>query len=183
MTEEQIISAISQKYANALTETAIELGGPDYFAQQLKEISKVITSSNDLQLVMSNSSISVSKKIEIINEIFSSKIDTKLLNFLKTITEKNRFDEFASIKYAYEKNIEKYSNKKTVEITSPIALNFENKSNILFKLEHKLNCEVKPVWKVDESLIAGLTFKFDDCVIDTSIRTKLENLSKGITRG
>ena len=42
MTEEQIISAISQKYANALTETAIELGGPDYFAQQLKGIGEVI---------------------------------------------------------------------------------------------------------------------------------------------
>lgn len=182
MTETQIISAISQKYADALTKCATELGGANHFAQQLNEISDVIDSSQDLKIIMSNSSVSVSKKLEILNEIFNGKIDQKLLNFLKILVEKNRFDEFKAIKYAYERNIENISNIKTVEVTSPIKLNFENKSNILFKLEHKLNCEIKPVWKVDESLIAGLTFKFDDCVIDTSIRTKLENLSKTILR-
>ena len=182
MTEKQIISTISQKYADALTETAAEYGSADYFEKQLKEIQDVINSSGDLKIVMSNSSISISKKLEIIDEIFGGKIDQKLLNFLKVLIEKNRFNEFSSIVYAYEKNIDKASNTKTVEITSPIELNFENKSNILFKLEHKLNCEIKPIWKVDDSLIAGLTFKYDDCVIDTSIRTKLENLNKTILR-
>lgn len=182
MTETQIISAISQKYAQALTQTAIELGSADYFAQQLNEVCSVIETSQDLKLVMANTSISISKKQEIINEIFGGKIDQKLLNFLKILVEKNRFNDIASIQYAYEKNIEKISNIKTVEVTSPIELNFENKTNILFKLEHKFNCEIKPVWKVDETLIAGLIFKYDDCVIDTSIRTKLENLSKTILR-
>ncbi len=182
MTEAQIISAISQKYADALTKCATELGGANHFGHQLNEISEVIDSSEDLKIIMSNFSVSISKKLEILNEIFNGKIDQKLLNFLKILVEKGRFDEFKAIKYAYEKNIQKILNIKTVEVTSPIKLNFENKSNILFKLEHKLNCEIKPVWKVDDSLIAGLTFKFDDCVIDTSIRTKLENLSKTILR-
>ena len=78
--------------------------------------------------------------------------------------------------------VNKKSNKKNVEIISPIELNFETKSNVLFKLEHKLNCEVVPRWTVDEDIIAGLTFKFDDYVIDTSIRNKIENLSKNISR-
>ena len=78
--------------------------------------------------------------------------------------------------------VENLSNIKTVEISSPIALNFENKSNVLFKLEHKLKCEIRPIWKIDESLIAGLRFKIDDCTIDTSVRAKLEDLSKKIVR-
>ena len=53
-----------------------------------------------------------------------------------------------------------------------------NKENSI--LEHKLNKEITPIWTVDKGLIAGLAFKIDDCVIDTSIRAKLENLSKNI---
>ena len=87
------------------------------------------------------------------------------------------------IKEAFSKLTEEVSNKKTVEIISPVKLNFENRTNVLFKLEHKLNKEITPIWTVDKSLIAGLAFKIDDCVIDTSIRAKLENLSKNINRG
>lgn len=171
-----MISTISKTYAKALLEAG------NSYESDLKNISDVLNSSQDLRIVMSNSSISVSKKLEIIDEIFGKKIDSKLLNFLKILVEKNRFNEFDSIREAYTEMIEKLANKKTVEITSAIELNFENKSNILFKLEHKLNCDIMPVWKVDNSLIAGLSFKFDDTIIDTSIRAKLENLSKNITR-
>jgi F0F1-type ATP synthase delta subunit len=78
--------------------------------------------------------------------------------------------------------LDKNASKKKVEIISPIELNFENKSNILFKLEHKLNCEIIPKWTIDESIIAGLVYKFDDYVIDTSIRAKLKDFSKVINR-
>lgn len=177
-----LISAISKNYATALMDVASEDNSYDKFEIQLGEIYDVLCSSKDLQIVMTNSSISTEKKIQILSEIFGGKIEKKLINFLKILVEKNRFNEFAAIKKSFSDMVQKLSNKKTVEITSPIKLNFENKTNVLFKLEHKFNCEILPVWKVDKSLIAGLTFKYDDCVIDTSFRAKLENLSKNINR-
>ncbi len=179
---ETLISAISKNYATALMDVASENNSYEKFETQLGQIYDVLNSSNDLQIVMTNSSISTEKKIQILSEIFDGKIEKKLINFLKILVEKNRFNEFAAIKKSFSDMVQKLSNKKTVEITSPIKLNFENKTNVLFKLEHKFNCEILPVWKVDKSLIAGLTFKYDDCVIDTSLRAKLENLSKNINR-
>lgn len=174
------ISTISKHYAMALLDAAKESGITTKIDNQLKEITEVINKSSDFRIVMANSAISTAKKIEIIDDIFGDKIDKKLLNFLKILIEKNRFNEFDAIKENFEDEISKLSNKKKVEITSPIALNFENKTNVLFKLEHKLNCDVIPTWKVDKNLIAGLKFKIDDCVIDTSIRSKIEKLSKEI---
>lgn len=174
------ISTISKHYAMALLDAAKESGITAEIDNQLKEITEVINKSSDFRIVMANSAISTAKKIEIIDDIFGDKIDKKLLNFLKILIEKNRFSEFDAIKENFEDEISKLSNKKKVEITSPIALNFENKTNVLFKLEHKLNCEVIPTWKVDKNLIAGLKFKIDDCVVDTSIRSKIEKLSKEI---
>ena len=177
-----LISTISKNYAKALIEIATESKSFEKIEKQLNQISEVIESSKDLKIVMSNSSISASTKIQIIDEVFGKKIDKRLLNFLKVLVEKNRFNEFNSIKIVFNQMLEKRSNKKTVEVYSPIELNFENKSNVLFKLEHKLGCEITPVWKIDKSLIAGLAFKIDDCVIDTSVRAKLTNLSKNINR-
>ncbi len=176
-----MISTISKNYAKALMET-IEQKSFEKIEKQLTQIAQVIESSEDLRIVMSNSSISTSTKIEIIDSIFNKKIDSKLLNLLKILIEKNRFNEFESIRAEYSNMLEKRSNKKTVEVFSPIELNFENKSNVLFKLEHKLGCEITPIWKVDKTLIAGLAFKIDDCVIDTSVRAKLADLSKNINR-
>ena len=177
-----IISTVSKNYAKALMEIATEQNSFEEIEKQLNEVSEIINSSADLRIVMTNSSISISNKLEILEEVFNKRIDKNIINFLKILTEKNRFQEFDNIKLAYNEMIEQHSNKKTVEVYSPIELNFENKSNVLFKLEHKLGCEIKPIWKVDKTLIAGLAFKIDDCVIDTSVRAKLTNLSKNINR-
>ena len=175
-------SVISKNYAKALFEVAAETGEYTSYYNQLTEVLDVLAKSSDLQIVMANSAISTAKKIEIISKIFENKIDNKLLNFLKILIQKNRFSELEAIKDIFEDEMSKLSNKTKVEITSPIDLSFENKTSILFKLEHKLNSEVIPIWNIDESLIAGLVFKIGDCVIDTSVKTKLETLSSEINR-
>jgi F-type H+-transporting ATPase subunit delta len=177
-----LISTISKIYAKALLEVASDKKSYEKIKKQLDEISKIMDSSEDLKIVMNNSSIAISKKIEILDAVFGGKIEPKLLNFLKILVEKNRFNELKSVGNAYGEMIDTLDNLKKVEITSSVPLNFENKSNVLFKLEHKLGCEVVPTWSVDKSLIAGLSFKFDDTVIDTSVRAKLESLRKSIVK-
>ena len=182
MTENTRISTISKNYAQALVQVAQEANTFEEIKEQLLQVKEVLDSSKDLAVVMENTSISTGKKIEILDSIFANKISLKVLNFLKLLVDKNRFNEFDSILTAYTEILDNKSNKKKVEIISPIKLTFENKTNVLFTLEKKLNCEVIPTWSVDADIIAGLVFKFDDYVIDTSVRNKIENLRKNIIR-
>ena len=65
----------------------------------------------------------------------------------------------------------------TATITSAVPLTAEEQAAITAKLnarEAGLNYE----WKVDSSLIAGLTVKVGDNVTDASIRTRIEQLTK-----
>ena len=182
MGKEVLVSKIAKIYAQALFDSAAETDSFELFKTQLEEVLEVLKVSEDLRIVVANSSIALLKKFDIIESVFGGKIDKKLLNFLKVLLEKGRFSELEAVYQAYCDMLAKQSNLKVVEIFSPIKLNFENKSNVLFKLEHKLGCEIRPVWTVDESLIAGLAFKFDDTVIDTSVKAKLKDLGKNITR-
>lgn len=176
------ISLISKNYANALIEISKQDNSFEKFKTQLQQVSDTINSSNDLKLVMDNSSVFCINKIEIIENIFKDKIDLRILNLLKILVEKNRFNEFDSITLAYCEIADNFERKKDVEIISSVELEIDIKGKILNKLEQKLHSEVMPRWTVDESLIGGLVFKFGDFVIDTSIKSKLENLSKYLLR-
>ena len=182
MTNDNKISIISKNYANALIEISKQDNSYEKIRTQLYQVKDTINSSNDLKLVMENSSITYLNKIEIINSIFKNKIDDKILNLLKILIEKNRFSEIESITAAYDELIDNLEKKLNVEIVSSVELEPDIKGKVLNKLEQKLKCEVVPQWSIDENLIAGLLFKFGDFVIDTTVKSKLENLSKYMLR-
>ncbi len=179
---QKTISTISKNYARALLEIASNHNLTKEIQNDMEKVIEVINTSDDLKIVLGNTSISANKKNEIIDEIFKDKINLNVLNLLKLLTDKGRFGELEGIYNSYCDMLNVLSNKKNVEIISSIGLSEGTKLRILDKLEQKLNCEVVPEWRIEETIIGGLVFKFDDYVIDSSIRTKLESLSKNILR-
>jgi len=170
---------ISKSYAQAL----IELGQsqtPDY--EKIFEDLNTIKSSmtNELSEVLTSPTIQLDKKIQIFKDIFEDKIDKHVLEFFILLINKSRFNEFENILYTYSKELDEKNNIKTIAITSAVELDESEKSEIIDKLQNKLHKNVKPLWKISETVIAGLVVKIDDDVIDLSVDTKLKSLSKNI---
>ena len=159
------ISTISINYAQALDSVNLDNA---CIKRELSEILETFRSSEDLRIV----------KIEIEEEVFAGKISPEMLNLLKILIQKNRISELNSIYNAFEKLDNQNSGIKSVEIVSSIDLSESIKQKIIQKLEKKLNCQILPAWQVDKSIIAGLVFKYDDYIVDTSILAKLKQLSK-----
>ena len=175
-------SAVSDKYAKALIDIAIDCDKPKIFQNQLEFVIEVFSSSNDLSVVMKNPSITSSEKHDIIDAIFSNKLDVNLLNFIKLLIDRNRLGYIESIYHSYNDILALHNNQKNVEIISAVDLDDNIKLKIIKKLQQKLNCNIIPMWSKNENVIAGLIFKYDDIVIDTSLKTKLDNMSKNMLR-
>lgn len=150
----------------------------DEILENLENIQKICASSKELVTVLQNPTISIDTKNSIIDEVFSQNIDKKIKDFLKIIIEKKRFNEFNSIVSSYKAELDKINNIKHVEIISAINLDENNKQTILAKIENKIQKQVIANWTVDNSIIGGLVIKFDDNIIDSSLKQKLEKLSK-----
>ncbi len=144
----------------------------------LNTVMEVINSSKDFELTMLNPSISLQVKYEIIDEIFKNELNEKVLNFIKILVEKNRFNEFNQIVQAYSNELDKMNNIKRVEVVSAVELSDEQKQKTIERLQIRLNKEVKVSWITDKEIIGGLVIKIDDNIIDTSIKNKLYKLSK-----
>ena len=169
---DNIITYSAQNYAEALFEAG------KTFTPDLELINTVITTSADFMHIMSNPAIDLNVKYSILDEIFKDKINEKVLQFVKILTEKNRLGEFEQILAAYKEKVNDENGVKLVEITSAIELNEDFKTKILNKLSEKLNKKIVPEWKIDREIISGLVFKIGDDVVDTSIRNKVESIGK-----
>ena len=77
------------------------------------------------------------------------------------------------------KLVKKKKNIGEASVISAIALSDEQKSNIEKRLlETTSYNEIETTYAVDKSLIGGLVIRIEDRVVDSSIKTKLDKLSK-----
>ena len=169
------ITSIANNYADGI----VKYSGNDTFKldkilQDLNLIAEILKNSPDLNEVLKNPAISADKKNEI--------IDVHEKNFLKILIEKGRFNELGGIIQAVQAKSEDIKGEKTVIITSAIPIDSDTQKRITDKLEKRLLKKVIPTIKHNPDIIGGLIIQIGDDVIDMSLRKKLENLSKNITK-
>lgn len=175
------ISLTAKNYADAL----VKLGQDnvisyDDILNNLEIISEICTQSKDLTGVLENPAISDETKFSIIDEVFTKYVNEKIRDFLKILIEKKRFKELEGIVAAYQKELDKINNLQRVEVISAVELDDNSKQRIIEKLQKRLQKNVIAQWQTDEEIIGGLVVKINDDVIDSSLKNKLENLSKNI---
>ncbi len=170
---------IAQRYAEALVEIAKD--GKLTFEKistDLNLINEILTQSTDLGTFLNNPITSIEDKKEIINKVFSQEIDPLIVNFLKVLVDKNRFNTFNDILDAYNESLDDINNISRIQVTSAVAMNEDAKNKLKTKLETKLKKNVILDLDINSNIIAGLVIKIGDNIIDMSLKNKLESLSK-----
>ncbi|RAI15551.1 MAG: ATP synthase F1 subunit delta [Candidatus Melainabacteria bacterium] len=169
----------AKRYSDALLELSQD---SDKIRKELEEIVDTLSSSQDLKDFMSNPVISIEDKKSVIEKIFAGKIDKTLLNFLKLLVDKDRFNLIDEILESYSKDVDKQKNIQKVSVISAIELDEELKSKLINKLAQKLNKNIELETQLDKDIIAGLVIKTEDNVIDMSLKHKFEEMKKEIAK-
>jgi F-type H+-transporting ATPase subunit delta len=176
---------VAKRWALALMELAQEdknISKEDIL-DDLREISETIKNSEDLSNVINNPSISTEEKQIVLCKLFQNNIMPIVYNFIFALNLRKRVSIISDIAVEFEKELEKVKNITRVNVTSAIELDEERREEIKTKISKKLNKNVIVEWGVDDDIIAGLIFNIDELVIDNSVRTKLEDLSKTMIKG
>lgn len=175
------ISLSAKNYSKALVEMVRDnVISFEDLSKDLATVSEILETSQDLRLTLENPTVSEAVKSQIVEEVFKNEVHPQVVNFLMVLIDKNRFSEFTQIKADYEIKLDDVNKIQSVEITSAVELSEEYRERILQKLSEKLQKNIRPNWKVDENIIAGLIYRINDNVIDTSIKSKLDKLNKNL---
>ena len=174
---------IADRYADALVQI-VKDGKLTYekVSSDLDLVKQTLVQSKDLDEFLLNPIISVDDKKDILDKVFSSETDVLIINFLKVLIDKNRFEAFNEILEAYNKALDDVNNISRVGVTSAVEMSKEAQKKLKEKLEAKLKKNVILNLNVNSDIIAGLVIKIGDNVVDMSLKHKLEDLSKSIMR-
>lgn len=174
---------IADRYADALVEIAKD--GKLTFekiSSDLNLIKEILNQSKDLNEFLINPTISIEDKKEIIDKVFSNEVDALTINFIKVLIDKERFSTFNEVLDSYNKSLDNINNICRVQVTSAVEMSKEAKDRLKQKLEEKVRKNVILDLDINTDIMAGLVIKIGDNVIDMSLKHKLEDLSKSITR-
>ena len=172
------IQLLSNRYAQALFDLAIENNILEKVQKDIVLINKVLDENRELRKIMANAVLDGYKKVNLLNKIFEGKIETLTLKFLQLITRKGREEYVAPICKAFIAIYKKYKNIMPLTLTTAAKLDDKVKNGILKKLKAFRDKEFELTEKIDESLIGGFKLDFEDYQYDDTIRVQLKRLNE-----
>ena len=171
------IGLISNRYASALYDLAVEKNNIDTTINDLNSMKEIINKNKDLRLLIKSPLVSSQDKLEIFEKILL-KLDANELtyNFIKVIASNKRFAYLQLIISQFIKINSQKRGDIIADITSAEELSDIQKNEIQNKLKTKLGDKLSLNYKIDNSIIGGLIVKVGSKMIDSSLASKINKL-------
>ena len=174
---------VSKTYGDALFAVALEENRMDEFFESAKEVAEILRTNEDFGRLMNHPKIIKEDKVRIVEETFGTSIPKEMIGLMTLMITKGRagdmlpvFDYFADL-VREEKKIGK------AEVTAAVELRADQKEKVEKKLLETTKYETfEMCYHVDESLIGGMVIRIGDRVVDSSIKTKLYDLSRDLKK-
>ena len=164
---------VAKVYGDALFAAALEAGRMDEMYDEICELRKILGDNEDLQKLLDNPKIIREEKESVIESIFRGRVSDEIVELMKLM-----------IVFDYVIGLVKEEKKIGIAyVTSALPLTGDQKANISKRLLDTTKYEQFEMnYSVDRSLIGGVVIRIGDRVVDSSIKTKLYELSKDLRK-
>ena len=170
---------VSKTYGDALFAVALEENRMDEFFEAVKVVADILRTNEDFGKLMNHPMIMKEDKVKIVEETFGGNIPREIVGIMTLLVTKGHASEMISV-FDYFINLVKEEKKiGKADVTTAVSLNDKQKAKVEQKLLDTTKYETFEMnYSVDESLIGGMVIRIGDRVVDSSIKTKLYDLTR-----
>lgn len=174
---------VSKTYGEALFELAIEENKLDVFMDEVKTLLQLMEENPEFSKLMNHPKIDKDEKLAVIEAVFGGRMDKELTVFLRLLIIKDRYAQVEEV-FAYFLDLGKKEKGIGVAfVTSAVPLSQAQKADMEKRLlETTSYKEMEMNFVIDPSLIGGLVIRIGDRVVDSSVKTKLSELTKQLMK-
>ena len=166
-----------KSYSQALYELANEEKNLNEIENQTTALIKLISQSEDFNLLIKDPTNKQEDQLNVINIIFKKFNLNKLLNkFLNFLVEKRRLFYLEKILKDFILICSKNRGEIYAKLSASKELNENEINNIKNELSQNFGSNVKLNYNYDPSLIGGLIIQVGSIMIDTSVKNKLQQI-------
>jgi F-type H+-transporting ATPase subunit delta len=97
-------------------------------------------------------------------------------NFVAVVAQNRRLFALADMVRAFKSLLSAHRGEVVAEITSAYSLSDEQLNKIKAELTASMKTDVQVETAVDESILGGMIVKVGSLMVDSSLRTKIQNL-------
>lgn len=172
---------VSKTYGDALFELALEEDKLDILFEESKVIREVFLNSSELIKLLNHPKIDKDEKIKVMENIFTERASKDFVGFLTIIIKKERQNYIIEILDYFIAAVKEYKKIGVAYVTTAIELTKDKRKSVEEKLLATTKYEQFEMnFTVDSSIIGGMIIRIGDRVVDSSIRTRLNELSKDL---
>lgn len=174
---------VSKTYGKALFDLAMEEGTLDLTAKEAEVVLEVIAENPELSKLLNHPKLVKEEKITIVENAFKTFLSDTFLGFLTLVVQKDRYNEIRQILQYFLDLVREEKKIGVAKITSAVSLSDAQKQQICSKLLETTDyVSFEMHYEVDASLIGGLVIRVGDKVVDSSIRNRINNMAKSLSR-
>ncbi len=143
----------------------------------------ILRENTELTRLMNHPKIEKEEKVRLIEDIFKGRIGDELVGLLRMLVQKGHYKETDQVFTYFIDRVKEYKKIGTAYVTSAMELTPQQKQAV----EQKLLDTTKYVqfeihYTTDPALIGGMVIRIRDRVVDGSVRTRLEHLTRDLER-
>lgn len=163
-------------YAKAFLGFAEDSGKLDKLVDELESVVGVFNELPEFRAAMESPRIDLGDKFKMLDKAFKKKCSKGMLNFLKLVTERGRFDCLNSILGSTVKAHDEMAGRVKATLTTASEVTKDVRKSVEKKLSKILGKEVKLDCVVDSEIIGGMVVRVGDTVYDGSVVNQLEQV-------
>ena len=172
---------VSEVYARALFEVAVEHDKLDEIHEQLGQFADAMNDNRDLSTFFFSPYFSADEKKAALKSAVEG-AEPAFMNFLEALVERHRMPVIFRIRARFEQLWEEERKLIPVEVTSAIELDKATISSIGDRIGEQTKRTVELSSKVDPNILGGIVLRVGNVILDASIRNRLEQLRKQVAR-
>jgi F-type H+-transporting ATPase subunit delta len=173
-----IVSGISGRYAVALFELAVEAKAIKAVESDLATLKEMLAGSDDLRALVSSPLVNRDDQSKGITKVAeAAELSALTVKFLGVLASNRRLGALAATVSDFEKLLAHHKGEVNAEVVSAHALTKTQLTALKKQLKAAIGHDVAIDASVDETLLGGLRVKVGSRMVDSSLKTKLDNLA------
>ena len=177
------MTGLAKEYGEALFELARDEHLLEEMHGELTEIGALLKAQPEFVKLLSSRAVERDTRIQVVQDTFGGRAHTFIVNFMKLLVEKERFDCLPDCcKWFHQQYNESFGIVEAT-VTSAVALSDNDREALRQKLQQISGRQVSLIAKVDPSVIGGVRVEMEGRRYDNTIQNKLGRLKQSMARG
>lgn len=174
---------VANTYGDALFELAVESNQLENLLEEAVAVRKILMDNEELNRLMNHPKIVKEEKIHMLETIFKGKVSDELTGLMDMLITKDHYKDTPAVLEYFIAQGKEYLKIGTAYVVSAVELSETQKKAVMDRLlETTKYVSFEIQYEVDPTLIGGMVVRIKDRVVDSSIRSKLANLTSELSK-